>query len=95
MEYDHKLFKIQIGVSLARGVGWLGAKQRSIHWKLRILRDIERDIWVVLSCDIIQNQLSNADHYSSQLVRGAMISQLSELYFTISLYGQLNSNACL
>ena len=31
MEYDHKLFKIQIGVSLARGVGWLGAKQRSIH----------------------------------------------------------------
>ena len=49
----------------------------------------------VLSCDIIQNQLSNADHYSSQLVRGAMISQLSELYFTISLYGQLNSNACL
>ena len=47
------------------------------------------------ACDIIQNQLSNADHYSSQLVRGAMISQLSELYFTISLYGQLNSNACL
>ena len=36
-EYDHKLLKIQTGVSVARRVGWLGAKQRTIYWKQRIL----------------------------------------------------------